>query len=171
MCRVNRDTKQLVAAIPDQRSLGFTDVTGDLDRTLDTIFAGVLDPDEFFVRALNGALGRQQRALVYRYAIRLLARGLTNNDAQVVPAAATALAIATYHEDDYRNLMLNLAPLHVAAARLTGDASPTLDWIAARLPDEQRGNLRAWGRRPGITLETFRWKETTTEDGTKLEPC
>ena len=168
---MNRDVQRIVSAVPAQGSLGFTEVIGDLDRELGTILGGIIDPDESLVSAINAALARQQRKLVYRYGIRLLARGLADSDSEVLPTAATALAIASYDETDYRDLMLKLAPLHVAATRLTGDASPTLDWIAERLPDEQRRNLRAWGRRAGITLDAFRWKEVTTEDGTKLEPC
>ena len=167
---MNRGVQRIVSAVPDEGSVSFTEIIGDLDRELDTILGGIIDPDESLVSAINAALARQQRKLIYRYGIRLLARGLTDTEAEVLPTAATALAIASYDETDYRDLMLKLAPLHVAATRLTGDASPTLDWIAERLPDKQRSNLRAWGRRPGITLAAFRWKEITTEGGIKLEP-
>jgi hypothetical protein len=168
---VNRDVQHLVNEVPDRWSLSFTGPTGDLDHALDSILARVVESDEGLVSAINDALHRRQRALIYCYAIRLLARGLTDSDAEILPRAATALAIACYDETDYRDLMVNLAPLHVVATRLTGDASSTLDWIVDRLSEEQRNNLRRWGRRTDVTLDSFGWKETATDDGIKLARC
>lgn len=167
---MNRNVQWLVNAVPNgpSKSLRYTEPIGELDHLMDQVLDQLTDPDESYVRAANAALSPTQRQLVYRYGIRLLGRALTDNDASLLDRAASALVIATYHQTEDRDGMLELAPAHVVSARLTGDASETLDWIADHLPEHRRPNLRAWGRRAGITLDRFKWKETTTEDGTTV---
>ncbi len=170
---VNREIQRLVKGIPDIRApaVGWTDPVGQLDRDLDALLGVIDNPDERFVGAINRALSSRQHAVLYRYGVRLLGRGLSASDPSVLSTAAIALTIVCCDEGDYRDLMVKLAPLHVAATRLRGDASSLLGWVADRLPEGQRARIRIWGARASIEHDAYNWEVAATGDRLMFVPA
>lgn len=169
---MNREIRRIVDGVPDSRSpvIGWADPVGELDRRLDVVVGAVGEPDETLVKAINQALSARQRAVVYRYGIRLLGRGINAADSTVLLRAAVALALACYDEGDYRDLMVKLAPLHVAATRLHVEPSVPLGWLADRLPETQRPRLTSWGDLDNIEDLAYGWGTSTTDDGVMFVP-
>lgn len=169
---MNREIRRIVDGVPDSRSpmIGWADPVGELDRRLDVVVGAVGEPDEALVKAINQALTARQRAVVYRYGVRLLSRGVNAVDSTVLPRAAVALALACYDEGDYRDLMVKLAPLHVAATRLNVAPSVSLGWLADRLPETHRSYLTNWGKVDSIENVAYGWGMTTTDDGVMFVP-
>jgi hypothetical protein len=169
---VNREIRRIVDGVPDGRAQEFdwADPVGELDRRLDVVVGTVVEPDEPLVKAINQALSARQRAVVYRYGVRLLGRGINAVDSTVLPQAAVAMALACYDETDYRDLMVKLAPLHVAATRLHVKPAVPLGWLADRLPETQRPYLADWGDVDSIENLAYGWDMATTDDGIMFVP-
>lgn len=87
---MNREIRRIVDGVPDSRSpmIGWADPVGELDRRLDVVVGAVGEPDEALVKAINQALSARQRAVVYRYGVRLLGRGV--NAADPTPSRTTS---------------------------------------------------------------------------------
>jgi hypothetical protein len=62
--------------------------------------------------------------------------------------------------------MVNHAPHHVAATRVTGNAQALFDWAADQAGTANAETLRTFGARTDVTLEAFAWKEVTNSSGT-----
>jgi len=67
--------------------------------------------------------------------------------------------------DDYRGLMITLAPYHDCARRLGVDPRELFDTVAAGAPPTLSDLVRAFGRRTEVRPDSFGFAVVETSDG------
>jgi hypothetical protein len=116
--------------------------------------------------ALGAAVDQRRLPLLYRCSVRAASRAASAGDPLRCKAALAAAVVAEWNEHELRELMVNLAPHHVAATRVAGGAAPLFDWAADRAPAEIGKTLRSFGARTDVSLDAFGWKEVSSPTGT-----
>ena len=166
---MNRQIQRLVAVFDGIRGgePARDGPVGDVDRAMDRFIALARDLGSGGgLGSLGAALPRRRLPSLYRYSVRVASRAAAASDPDGCRAALAAAVIATWNEDDARELMINPTPHHVAATRVEGSAAALFDWAADRAPAQHAETLRAFGRRTDVTLKAFGWSEVDGPTGT-----
>lgn len=145
---------------------GWDEPTGDRDLAVDRFIDEALNLNSGGLLALGAAVDRQRRPLLYRCSVRAASRAASTYDPARCKAALATLLITQHTPRDPRDLMVDLAPHHVAATRVIGQAGRLFEWAADQARAETADTLRAFGARADVSLEAFAWKEVMNSNGT-----
>lgn len=132
----------------------------EIDDMLDAAMAMVreLDQNDFWtVVALVDLSVRQRLA---PYFVRCASRALATRSADLCEAAMLALLLTLHgdgEEKASRDVMVSLAPLHVAAQCTEGGAPTLFERYATLAPTSHVEAVRVFGRRSDVTLKAFGW--------------
>jgi hypothetical protein len=165
---MSRDVDRLVAILDaiDNKLPRWDDPANDGDVAVDALSDQALELAPGGLFALGAAITRRRRSLLYRYSVRAASRAVTTIDPHRAKAALAAGLVAEWHEHEPRELMINLAPHHVAATRVNGSATALFGWAAGHAAAESAETIRTFGTRTDVTLEAFGWKEVQHPSGT-----
>lgn len=131
----------------------------EIDSTLDAAMVLARDLDAASLRDLAEMTDLPLRRRLTTYATRCAARALANKSTDLCKAGMLAyLLTLDPGGGDNRDVMVSLAPLHVAAQGTEGGASTLFERFAPLVPVSLQDTWRAFGGRSDITLEAFGWR-------------
>jgi hypothetical protein len=156
----------LVASRIGTRFPAWDEPLGSRDAAVDELMGLALWPGSAGLRGVRTAVSRRQLPALYRFSVRVASRAATAGDPALCRAAIAAAVIVVWDEGDPREVMISVAPHHVAATRVSGQAAIVFDWAASQAPAELAGTLRVFGLRTDVTLKAFGWTEVTNPSGT-----
>ncbi|MCP3867922.1 MAG: hypothetical protein GY703_07475 [Gammaproteobacteria bacterium] len=132
----------------------------EIDEILDSAISLVRNLNTDDRRAVSELLDDTVRSRVGTYMVRCASRALADKSVGMCETGLMAyLLIIDPRSDktDPRDLMVSLAPLHVAAQGSNIDPATLFDQYAAFAPDHISKTLRDFGQRTDVTLEAFGW--------------
>lgn len=132
----------------------------EIDETLDSamVLARSLDADAR--RAVSGLVDATVRSRLTTYSVRCASRALAQKSASLCDAGLLALLLSIDPDDDRtdpRDLMVSLAPLHVAVQDSDRSPAALFEQLAEFAPDHVSETLRVFGKRTDVTLKAFGW--------------
>jgi hypothetical protein len=168
---VNRDIRTLIAVLGPARSRlpDYQDQLGADDTRCDQLAQQILALDAGAISALAVELTNRQRTLLHRCNVRTASQAIALNSQDLCQRGLVLALLALTHDEDPRDVMLSLAPHHVAAASVGASARPTFDWAADRCQPSHTTTIHEFGRRTDVTLANFGWTQSATT-GTWIVP-
>lgn len=165
---MNREIERLARALDGigDQSPGWDAPAGVRDVMAEEIFSEMLGLGAGGLRAVGAAVRRRRLPVICRFSVRVASRATSAAAPQRCKAALAAAVVAEWDEREPRELMINLAPHHVAATRAGGHAAALFDWAAGRAAPDIAETLRVFGTRTDVGLEAFGWKEVTSQGAT-----
>jgi hypothetical protein len=139
-----------------------------IDETLDMAIAVAqhLSKNDFVTVA--ALIDKIVHSRLITYAHRCASRSLTEGSVALCEAGLLALMISIDSDTtqaDSRDMMVSLAPLHVAAQHCVSNVSELFSRYAEFTPDDIGKLVRAFGSRTDITLQSFGWILTANQHG------
>ena len=132
----------------------------EIDRTLDSAMAIARDLDKHAFYSLAALVDLPVRQRLVTYSVRCASRVLTNKSQTLCEAAMLAYLLVLNSSDDEkdnREMMVSLAPLHVAAQSTKSGATALFEQYADYAPESLRETMNVFGRRTDVTLRAFAW--------------
>lgn len=132
----------------------------EIDATLDSAMALARGLDADAHRDLSGLVDAPVRRRLGTYSVRCASRALAGRSANMCEAGLLAVLLAIDPEDnreDPRDLMVSLAPLHVAARGTYLAPAALFGKFSEFVPAHVGETLMAFGRRADVTLSAFGW--------------
>lgn len=146
---------------------GWDQPLNERDTRLDSLMMDITKSGPADVASIRGELGPNEVRVLGIYSRRAAGRAIEGSSEELVRMGLTAVVLALYgDEGDPRDLMISLAPLHVAASAVAVDPGGTFDRVAERAPQHLADTLRAFAKRQDVTLGLFGWQEVLTPTGT-----
>jgi hypothetical protein len=145
---------------------GWDQPLNDVDSRLDNLLEITSRLDMDGLASIANKLGPNEIGVLGIYSRRVAQRAIGDVSESDIRAGLNAVILARWDRKvDPRDVMVGLAPLHVAASRVAGSATRIFDSAAEQAPASLADVLRVFGRRNDVTLETFGWKEVDTPNG------
>ena len=135
----------------------------EIDETLDSAMALSQSLDANARHEVSGLVDAPVRRRLGTYSVRCASRVLAGASAEICEAGLLAALLALDQEDarrDSRDLMVALAPLHVAAQRRGLGPATLFVRFAKFLPADLGDTLMAFGSRTDVTLSAFGWTQS-----------
>jgi hypothetical protein len=136
----------------------YDDASLELYRAL----GGLQDP-----AAARALVGAEERRLLVPAAIRSPWLALEEQSPERLTCGLVHLALALPDEDDYRDVMISLAPARVCADELEADSAAIFDEAAGYAGPGVAETFRGFGRRE-TGLGAFGWQEVETPFGRRF---
>jgi hypothetical protein len=153
-----KDVRAEIQEVLDRPRCAYDDAALELYRALAAL------PDRTEVRAL---VGEHERRAVVPGAIRAPWLALEERSAERLASGLVLLALALHDQDDYRDVMISLAPARVCAGELGLDAAAVFDEAAAFAGPGVADTFSGFGRRE-TGLGAFGWKRVETQNGPRF---
>jgi hypothetical protein len=113
-------------------------------------------------------LAKERQALIpYSYRAGWLC--LEEKSSDRLKSGLLILAVALPGNTDARDLMITLAPIHVAAGELKLDRAQIFEEASAFALPAMQKVFQDFGKRTDVTLEGFGWKKVETEYGVRFK--
>jgi hypothetical protein len=112
-------------------------------------------------------VGERERPALRPYPQRAPWLTLEERSAERLASGLALLALLLPDEDDYRDVMISLAPARVVADELGADAAALFDDAARFAGPGVAGTIRGFGRRE-TGLGAFGWREVETPHGRRF---
>jgi hypothetical protein len=120
--------------------------------------------------AFRDALTGDRGVVLGRFGFRAATLAARTDAPELLTAGLAAFALAIGPGEDPRDVMVTAAVYHVIAVRLGVDPAQAFDRAAELADPAIAGVLRAFGRRTGIDLRSFGWRELPTAEGPEFVP-
>lgn len=132
----------------------------EIDETLDSAMALARGLEADARRAVSGIVDASVRSRLNTYSVRCASRALAQKSSSLCDSGLLALLLSIDPDDDRkdpRDLVVSLAPLHVAAQYSDRSPAALFEQHAELAPDHVSETLRVFGRRADVTLKLFGW--------------
>lgn len=155
-------TEQL-DALEDGRLLGYPKrpLTDPVDEQLDWLMERYIAGDEDFRSALRQAIGLTVAVAFEDYGARMASAALRDRSPEpLLKGVAAAMLAAHCAEEDPREILINIAPLHHSAEVLAVDPGDLFDRAADLAGPDAPSYLREFPLRepPNRGLKAFKWE-------------
>jgi hypothetical protein len=115
------------------------------------------------------ALPSDKRGLFGIFGHRAATLAVRQSDPDRLRLGLVGSAVANYDPPPDRNVEVALAVFYHCARKLEMDPAELFDEAAEFTSDETATRMRAFGRRAGLTLKQFGWREIKTPDGVRYK--
>jgi hypothetical protein len=112
-------------------------------------------------------IGEEDRRVIRPYCLRSPWLALEEHSEERLRSGLVLLALALPDEDDYRDVMISLAPHRVAADEIGVDASTVFTTAGEFAGPGAAGTIRAFGEHK-TSLGAFGWRRLTTPHGERF---
>jgi hypothetical protein len=157
---VNREINDLVAGLAAPKEPPAWDAApGEWDLGCERFAAGLMDKAPSAARAAAGLMTARQVRLLARCSVRTAGQALGLGSEELCRRALLMLVVS--HRAplvDERDVMVFIAPHHIAATTVEGSAARLFGWAADRGALDHQKVYRDFGARSDVTLEAFGWK-------------
>ena len=145
------------------------DLPSEIDGQFDAIIRRFMDADDQQRGRFLTALNESERSLFSVYGHRAATLSARNEQLPQLLQGLVGTTIANYTIPQKRRVEVSLAVFHHVARKLNENPIELFENAAIYASEDFAKALLAFSRKPGVTLQSYGWREIVTPDGVKYK--